>query len=137
MKNLKLRGERWLREAQNTLRQAEHNCVDGAYNVACFLAEQAGQKALKAVLYYRGTRYVTIHSLQELIRLAGKVDNSFLRFLEAAGKLDQYYLSSRYPDALAEPAIPSEVFVNEQAKEAIAIGKEIIGLCATTIHGGA
>ncbi len=125
MKNPKQNAERWIREAGNTLRQSKQACENEAYNLACFLAEQTAQKALKAVLYFDGARFINIHSITELLKEISKKRPEFLEFLNEGKKLDQYYLSSRYPDAVAEPAIPSEIFIKDQAEDAAAIAQKI------------
>lgn len=125
MKNSKQNALRWLREAENTLRQVQHAIDQKDYNVACFLAEQSAQKSLKAVLYGDGSRFVNIHSVAELIKNVGIKHPNFMELIGRGAKLDQYYLSTRYPDAVAEPAIPSELFDKNQAEEAMEIAKEI------------
>lgn len=135
MKNPKLNAERWIREAENTFYQAKRTHNDKAYNFSCFLAEQTCQKALKAILYLDETRFITIHSIAELIKEIAKKRPDFLKFLGEGGKLDQYYLSSRYPDAVAEPAIPSEIFIEDQSKEAVAIAEKIFKHCKELIIG--
>ena len=125
MKNSRQNALRWIRDAENTLRVAEMNCRWEAYNVACFLAEQVAQKSLKAVLYLDGARFVRIHSIAELIKEVSRKRPEFLSLREDAGTLDQYYLTTRYPDAVAEPAIPSEIFTKKQAEEALHIARTI------------
>lgn len=133
MKNSKQNAERWIKEAENTLHQAERNSRENAYNLACFLAEQASQKSLKAVLYLDGARFVNIHSIAELIKEISKKRPEFLELLNQGVKLDNYYLSSRYPDAVPEPAIPSEIYIKDQAEEAVNIAKDIFDVCKKLI----
>ena len=131
MKNSKQNGLRWLRDAEVTLTQAQKiAAVDHTANVVCFLAEQACQKALKGVLYSDGARQVAIHSIAELAKQVGERHPEILTLREEAATLDQYYLSSRYPDAIAEPAIPAEIFTEDQARRAVAIAREVLEACA-------
>ena len=134
MKHSQQNALRWIREAENTLGQAERNCRQDAYNLACFLAEQAAQKALKAVRYLDGARFVTIHSISELIVEISKNRPEFLTLRSSAAILDQYYLTTRYPDAVAEPAIPSEIFTKEQAEQALSIARTIFQTCQSLIR---
>jgi HEPN domain-containing protein len=130
MKNPKENAMRWLKEAEYTLRQAEKVCQDGAYSLACFLSEQAAQKSLKAILYLDGARFITIHSITELIKEISKKRIEFLELInQGATRLDQYYLSTRYPDAVPAPAIPSEIYSIDQAQEAVKIAGNIFKLC--------
>lgn len=135
MKNSKENANRWLREAEYTLNQARLILKQQkAYNIACFLAEQACQKSLKAVLYFDGQRFILTHSITDLINQAKDQHLEFVSFLESAGKLDQYYLSSRYPDAVPEPVIPSEIFTEAQAEEAVEIAEKIFNACQKLIR---
>ena len=40
--------------------------------------------------------------------------------------LDRYYLSTRYPDALPDPAIPFESFSARDARQALEFASEIV-----------
>ncbi len=134
MKQPRQNALRWLRDAENTLRQAELNSHWEAYNVACFLAEQVAQKALKAVRYLDGARFISIHSVFELIREISEKRPEFLPLRDQAGILDQYYLTTRYPDAVAPPAIPSEIFTKQQAEDALCIARSILEMYQSLIH---
>lgn len=133
MKNPKQNAARWIKEAEYTFYQAERTLKDNAYNLACFLAEQTSQKALKAVLYLGGARFITTHSIKELVKEISKKHPEFTELADKGALLDQYYLSSRYPDAVPEPAIPSEIFIKKQAEEAVDIAREIFELCKKMI----
>ena len=134
MKHSRQTALRWIREAENTLRQAEQNLQQGnANNLVCFLAEQAAQKALKAVRYWDGARFISIHSVSELIREVSQERPEFLPLRPQAAILDQYYLTTRYPDAVAEPAIPSEIFTKEQGEGALRTARTIFEKCRSLI----
>ena len=76
---------------------------------------------------------VTIHSIAELIKEIKKTRPEFSKLFTEGAKLDQYYLSSRYPDAVAEPAIPSEIFSKDQAEEAVRAARAIYEQCRKVI----
>lgn len=134
MKQPRQNALRWIRDAENTLRQAERICKqDDAYNVVCFLAEQIAQKALKAVRYLDGARFIHTHSVSELIREASQKRPELLPLRSQAAVLEQYYLTTRYPDAVAAPAIPSEIFTKEQAEDALRIARTIFEKCQSLI----
>ena len=59
-------GRRWLEQATEDLRWADHLAVQGGYHIACFLAQQLGEKALKAFLYAAGEEIVLGHSVGRL-----------------------------------------------------------------------
>lgn len=47
---------RWFQQASYDLKAVEWNLQGGFYDTACFLAQQAAEKALKSLLYYLGAR---------------------------------------------------------------------------------
>ncbi|OFW00476.1 MAG: hypothetical protein A3G20_07460 [Acidobacteria bacterium RIFCSPLOWO2_12_FULL_59_11] len=124
---------RWLRQAEYDFEQAKKSAADGAYSYAAFFSEQAAQKALKAVLFKSGKRQVTIHSLAELAREASRLEKAFELLIEEGARLDRHYLASRYPDALPEPAIPSESYSKKDAEEALAQAQEFLSLARKLI----
>ncbi len=72
------------------------------YTTACFLAQQASEKALKSLLYYLGARRAALltHSLVEMVQEGSKKVSSLLALLENAQELDLHYIPSRYPNGL-------------------------------------
>ena len=117
---------RWLAQAEHSLRIAIFLLTNGFWAGACFHAEQTAQLALKAFLYGTGRRYVTIHSVRELATQCAEEDEAFSAFVDYGTLLDRYYLSTRYPDALPEPAVPFESFTEKEAREAVSYAAEIV-----------
>ncbi len=68
------------------------------------------------------------HSIFKMITRAEEYDVAFAALRERGNILDQYYIPTRYPDALAEPAVPFESYTNAQASEALAFAREFVGL---------
>jgi HEPN domain-containing protein len=111
----------WLKQAENDLLWAGDTLKAEKFAQACFVAQQASEKALKALAYLRGFDQVRSHSLLEIaqsLELPGNI-------IEAGKKLDLYYISTRYPDAFPSGA-PYEYFTKDQAEEALSLAKEII-----------
>ena len=108
------RARDWLTQAEDDLRFARCALRDGFYSQCCFTCQQVAEKALKAILYKRGVQIILTHSLVKLVEEL-RIDG---RLRKAAGTLDQYYVSARYPDALPGAA-PCETFTKEQAREAL------------------
>jgi len=100
---------RWLRQAEHDLTIAQNHRKQGDYSDACFMAEQASQKTLKAFLMAKGQRSVPIHSVAQLAERCSDIDPDFKRLIAAGRILDQYYIPTRYPDALAPPVVPNSV----------------------------
>ena len=126
MKNSDSNALRWLRQGEYDLNQAEKSLADSSYAYSAFFSEQAAQKALKAFLFKSGERTVVIHSVAELVKKAIGFEGAFSQLVEKGARLDRHYLSSRYPDALPESAIPYESYAEDDAKEAVAIAQEIL-----------
>lgn len=133
MKNPKEQSLRWLKQAEYDLEEAKEKSNSKSCAYACFFAEQSAQKAIKSFLIYNGERFITVHSIGELLKTASLINDSFKPFIETGKKLDKYYLSSRYPDALPEPAIPFESYTYEEAEEAVNIAKNIFDVCKKLI----
>lgn len=127
MKNPKGEAERWLKQAEYDLRAAEHNANGAFYSVACFNAQQAAEKSLKAFLYAQGERVVLGHSAGELCRRCGEYEESFANLIGLASKLDRFYVPTRYPNVLPG-GIPAEVYDEEDAAEAIASASQILAM---------
>jgi HEPN domain-containing protein len=118
-------GRRWLLQAERDLDDAEFNLSGGRYNVACFLAQQSAEKALKAYLFSKGAEEVWGHSVAELCKDAQTFDPVFSQLDPKASPLDKYYIPTRYPNALPG-GIPSKAFDENDAKNAIRLTKEVI-----------
>lgn len=123
-------GRRWLRQAEHDLRVARRLQAHGDYSDACFMAEQASQKALKAFLLARGERSVPIHSVAELAEHCSRFDPDFKEHIASGRLLDQYYIPTRYPDALPPPAVPFESYTQDQGEKAVAAANAIVSLVA-------
>ena len=118
MKNSEADGKRWLSQAENDLAAAQL-MVERAFNAqACFMCHQVAEKALKALAYYRGDRYVTGHSLLKLLQDVSGTYPDMSQFEGLMGILNQYYVPTRYPDALPG-GTPFETYNLRQAQEAV------------------
>lgn len=116
---------RWLAQAESDLDDARYNMAGGRNSLACFLSQQAAEKAVKAYLYLRGKELVWGHSVAELIDDAAALDPSFTELKEKGGFLDRFYLITRYPNGLPG-GIPAESFSRRDAEEAIGAASGII-----------
>jgi len=94
--------------------------TDEMPNVACFHAQQAAEKAIKAVLVARCGDAARDHSIVTLLtecQSAGmRIDPALV---DDARRLDKFYVSSRYPDALGG-LDPTSMFGASEATEAAA-----------------
>lgn len=121
--------DRWLTQAQHDRRAAEINRREGFAEIACFLAQQAAEKALKAYLYAQGERAVVGHATHLLVRQCADYDRAFDALRDACRNLDQYYIPTRYPNGLPG-GIPHDVYSDDQAQEALRLAGQVLDLVA-------
>jgi HEPN domain-containing protein len=122
-------GQRWLSQAQHDLRAAALNRREGFPEIACFLAQQSAEKALKAFLYAQGERPVVGHATHRLVQDCAEYETAFAELLDGCRQLDQYYIPTRYPNGLPE-GIPHDVYTPAQAGQAIELAQAIIQFVA-------
>lgn len=129
---------RWLDQARHNLEVARAHLRLKFHSDACFMAEQAAQVALKAFLLSRGERFVPLHSVAELADLCASRSKAFAPAVEWGKVLDKFYIPTRYPDALAPPAVPYKIYTAREAREAVGYAERILGLVSRAAgRGGA
>jgi HEPN domain-containing protein len=122
----KSEAKRWFQQAFYDLQAARWNIQGRFYDTACFLAQQAGAKALKSLLYYEGARRTALltHSLVEMIREGEKKVKALSRLLDQARELDLHYIPSRYPNGLPS-GYPPQFYGKKVAQEAVIAAEKI------------
>jgi HEPN domain-containing protein len=122
----KSEAKRWFQQAFYDLKAARWNIQGRFYDTACFLAQQAGEKALKSLLYYEGARRTALltHSLVEMIREGEKKVKALSRLLDQARELDLHYIPSRYPNGLPS-GYPHQFYGKKVAQEAVIAAEKI------------
>ncbi|MDA1349918.1 MAG: HEPN domain-containing protein [Chloroflexi bacterium] len=132
MRDSEAEADRWLRQARNDLDFAQVALREGFFAQACFFSHQIAEKALKALAYHRGDRIVFGHSLSELMVRLSESYPQLSKLGSLAGTLDQYYVPTRYPDALPGSA-PFEVYGHVQAEEAVKGAEKVVAIAAGVI----
>lgn len=127
-------GNRWLRQAQQDLDDARYTLAGGRYHLTCFLAQQAGEKALKGYLYARGEERVWGHSVADLARQAAEYEDRFGALIGVGGGLDRHYIPTRYPNGLPG-GIPAEAFDADDAEKALRQAQHIIQQVIEAVRG--
>ncbi len=125
---------RWLAAASEDLAFARHAVDGGFYAPACFHAQQAAEKAVKAVHYGRGSRAVIGHNVRALISTLDPPAEALHRQLDAARELDLFYVPTRYPNGLDE-GTPGDAFSADQAERAVKLAGGIIEAAESAISG--
>jgi HEPN domain-containing protein len=118
-------GRRWLEQASEDLRWADDLARRGGYHIACFLAQQVGEKALKAFLYASGGEIVLGHSIERLCAEAAAHETEFRERARRWSILDGYYVTTRYPNSLPD-SIPARVYTADAARDAVSLAGEIV-----------
>lgn len=108
---------KWLRHAEADLALAQGPAHDEAMtSLLCFHAQQAVEKALKAVLIARGIDFPKLHNIERLISLL-PADIPLPSWLPEAAGLTAYATIMRYPffgDAITEETLHSAAAVAER-----------------------
>jgi len=111
------------------LEKAKLDLEWGYYEWACFTAEQAAEKAIKALFQHlHGEAWG--HGTKALIEKLPYEDR-FQR-LEDAMLLDKLYIPTRYPNGLPQ-GIPHDYFSRKEAEEAIGAAIRIYEWCKSKI----
>lgn len=118
-------GLRWLEQAKEDLRWTRDLAERGGYHIACFLAQQVGEKALKGFLYAQGEEIVIGHSVERLCHYAARWEPRFGELVKRWAILDSFYVATRYPNSIPD-SIPAGVYTQETAREAVVLASEIV-----------
>lgn len=87
----------WLNRARSDLALAQ-NRIEGVYfEDLCFHAQQAAEKAIKAVLIGRDVEFPYIHDVGRLLELVSKAGVSIPNAVEEAATLTRFAVLNRYP----------------------------------------
>jgi len=99
----------WINRAYSNLAQAEAGANLPAIYLEdlCFQAQQAVEKALKAVLLAKNVRFSRTHDLGELISLLEASEQPVPERVYAAAQLTVFAVGARYP-GLTEPVTEEE-----------------------------
>jgi HEPN domain-containing protein len=125
--------ERWLNQAKNDLEAAKWNSKGKFYAHACFLSQQAAEKALKAYLYSIGKRKIITHSTYTLAKECAQENNAFSSILSICAELDKHYIPSRYPNGLPD-STPSEVYLKQDAEVSINNSQKILDFISKLVN---
>lgn len=85
----------------------------------CFDAQQAAEKAIKAVLIKHQIEFPFVHDLAELIELLEKSGEKAPKQMQEAARLTRYAVVTRYPGAI-------DPVTEEEYEEALAIATNVV-----------
>jgi len=121
----------WLAQAERDLSRAVIDIKYAYWEWACFTAQQAAEKAVKALLMSHG-HTVWGHAITPMLRhleaLAIPDD-----MIAHAQLLDAHYIPTRYPNGFAEGK-PADYYNEQKAQEAVRAATDLIRFCHDHIH---
>ncbi len=113
----------WFEEARADLRHGENSVGLGDYSWAAFAAQQAAEKAHKALALHVKGEYARGYDLVRLYHAVREAAPLDLDVTELS-RLTIYYTQTRYPNAGLER--PSEEITRELAEEALRIARKVV-----------
>jgi len=126
------RSKDWFVQAEHILEQAKWNLKGNFFDGVCFLAQQSGEMAIKAVCLHLKLECWghaisrLLNNLKDYIPIQEEIINS-------AKKLDKYYIPTRYPNGF-DSGSPKDYFTEKEAIEAIENAEEIIKFCRKNLQ---
>ena len=127
------RSSDWLNQALRDLEQAHDSKAAGRHEWACFAAQQAAEKAVKA-LHLANGQEAWGHTLAKLLSELPEGAAVPAALIDKGRVLDAFYIPPRYPDSYPEGA-PFEHFGSIQSEEAIRYAGEIIAFVREKMAG--
>ena len=120
----------WLRRARSNLARSSQGQVtpDVLLEDVCFDAQQAVEKALKAVLVLRGVQVPRTHAISELITMLADLGFDIPADVHEASALTDYAVAARYPG-------PSEPVLVEDYERALAIAVAVVAWASGIVIG--
>jgi HEPN domain-containing protein len=118
------REQDWFKQAEKDLELAKISQDAGHHEWACFAAQQAAEKAVKALHFHFAQEawgHVVAQLLQELPSTVSVADE----LVQKAKVLDNFYIPPRYPNGHPSGA-PFEHYGPLQSGEAIRYAREIL-----------
>lgn len=119
----------WLNRARSNLALAQVT-IPGVYlEDLCFDAQQAAEKAIKAVLIACGTPFPFSHDLTELLSILEQTGVVIPPAIANAGRLSRFAVVTRYP-GIAEPVTA------EEHRRAVAIADTVVAWAEQRVGAG-
>jgi len=106
----------WFKYSQNDLISAKHLFEDlqpKQTEIACYLSQQCGEKALKGFILFNDIVPPKTHNLIELCQICINHDNSFLEILDICADLTPYGVAVRYPNELSVDDVIAKLAINK------------------------
>jgi HEPN domain-containing protein len=123
----------WLRQARRDLDHAREDLKSGYYEWGCFSAQQAAEKAVKA-LYQHLHAEAWGHSVRKLLESLPESHKCSQEIIESGASLDKFYIPTRYPNGF-DVGAPEDYYLRKDLEEAIIHAESIIRFCQDKLPG--
>ena len=131
-----IEAKRWLVTAESDFESAQILFDNGQHAHSCFHAQQAAEKAVKA-LWYKLDADPWGHSIKKLIDELEEIDDEAhirIKDLSRAGVvLDRFYIPTRYPNGLPD-ITPDMAFYPEDSQTALNMSRSILDRVTTLLQ---
>jgi len=124
----------WMRQAEADLKHAVNSHRFGDYEWSCFAAQQAAEKAIKA-LFNKLNLDAWGHTASLLLANLPLEVSAPQALIDKAKIIDKHYIPARYPNGF-ERGAPTDFYTAEEAETAIKIAGEIIDFCKNHLLQG-
>lgn len=121
------RSQDWLAQAKRDLAHAQMDLEQKYFEWACFSAQQAAEKAVKAVFIKLGAE-AWGHSVWDLLRQLEEKYPVSEELKLGALNLDKAYIPARYPNAHPS-GYPAKRYSEPEAKKMVEDAEKIIRFC--------
>jgi HEPN domain-containing protein len=91
----------WLIRARSNFARAKNDTVGALLEGHCFDAQQAAEKAIKAVFVHRGVSFPYIHDLAERLQRLERNGVKIPKYVREADERSIFALETRYPGLTA------------------------------------
>ena len=109
----------WIRRARSDLALARAERKGVYLEDLCFHAQQAAEKAIKALLIRRGIQFPYIHDLAKLLSLLEKAAGNLPDSIRQAERLTRFAVETRYPGTGAPVS-------DKKYREAVRLAGEVL-----------
>jgi len=114
----------WFRQALRDLEHARKSIDLGDYEWACFAAQQAAGKAVKALYQHLGVE-VWSHPVARMLENLPEGLKPPRDLVDKARELDRHYIPTRYPNFHPEGA-PMDYYTRQDAERAVRYAEEVV-----------
>jgi HEPN domain-containing protein len=109
----------WLNRAKSNLSLAQAENTGVVLEDLCYEAQQAAEKAVKAVFIHRGARFPYTHDLEQLLQLLEQHGLKVPRYVKDSKELTRFALETRYPGS-------SGPVTRRQSRRALRIAEGVV-----------